>query len=88
MQRTSAKSSTYLPGKNQKNAAQNAVSLLGLMSIPEIDIDPVSNAVRTAAGENVSIFIDYVPATKEDLQGMKTTDSERPICHQFHHAEI
>ena len=77
MQRTSAKSSTYLPGKNQKNAAQNAVSLLGLMSIPEIDIDPVSNVVKTAAGEDVSIFIDFVPATKEDLQGMKTTDVKK-----------
>lgn len=72
------------------------------MSIPEIEIDPVSNAVKTAAGDNVSIFIDFIPATKEDLQGMKTTDvkkwsititpktpfSKRPICHQFHHAEI
>ncbi len=77
MQRTSAKSSTYLPGKNQKNAAKNAVSLLGLMSIPEIEIDPVSNAVKTAAGDNVSIFIDFIPATKEDLQGMKTTDVKK-----------
>ena len=67
-QRINAEVSTYIPMARQKNAAQNAVALLSQMSIPQIDVDPVSQAVKTAHGQNVSIFIDYVPATSEDLR--------------------
>lgn len=63
MQRINAEVSTYIPMARQKNAAQNAVSLLSMMSIPQISVDPVSQAVQTAHGQNVSIFIDYLPAT-------------------------
>ena len=66
----------------QKNAAQNAVALLSQMSIPQIDVDPVSQAVKTAHGQNVSIFIDYVPATTEDLKGMKTQDVKKVEYYQ------
>ena len=76
-QRINAEVSTYIPMARQKNAAQNAVALLSQMSIPQIDVDPVSQAVKTAHGQNVSIFIDYVPATSEDLKGMKTQDVKR-----------
>ena len=77
MQRTNAEVSTYIPVARQKNASQNAVQLLSMMSIPQISVDPVSQAVQTAHGENVSIFIDYLPATSEDLKGMKTQDVKK-----------
>lgn len=77
MQRINAEVSTYIPMARQKNAAQNAVSLLSMMSIPQISVDPVSQAVQTAHGQNVSIFIDYLPATTEDLSGMKTQDVKK-----------
>lgn len=67
MQRINAEVSTYIPMARQKNAAQNAVSLLSMMSIPQISVDPVSQAVQTAHGQNVSIFIDYLPATAFDF---------------------
>ncbi len=67
-QRINGEVSTYIPLARQKNAAQNAISLLSQMSIPQIDVDPISQAVKTAHGQNVSIFIDYIPATAEDLQ--------------------
>lgn len=56
-QRINAEVSTYIPMTRQKNAAQNAVSLLSMMSIPQISVDPASQAVQTAHGQNVSIFI-------------------------------
>ena len=43
-QRLNAEVSTYIPMARQKNAAQNAVSLLSMMSIPQISVDPVSQA--------------------------------------------
>lgn len=76
-QRINAEVSTYIPMTRQKNAAQNAVSLLSMMSIPQISVDPVNQAVQTAHGQNVSIFIDYLPATAEDLSGMRTQDVKK-----------
>lgn len=76
-QRTNAEVSTYIPMIRQKNSAQNAVSLLYQMSIPQISVDPVSQAIQTAHGQNVSVFIDYIPATSEDLKGMKTQDVKK-----------
>lgn len=76
-QRTNADVSTYIPMSRQKNAAQNAVSLLAQMSIPQIDVDPVSMAVTNTQGQNVALFIDYLPATTQDLQGLKTQDVKK-----------
>ena len=42
----------------QKNAAADAISLLSQMAIPQIEVDPISQAVKTASGQGVSIFIE------------------------------
>lgn len=76
-QRTSAKLSTYYPVIRQKNAAKDAVSLLAQMAIPQINVDPVSKVVRTASGQEVRVFIDFLPATPQDLQGMRTQDVKK-----------
>lgn len=76
-QRINAEVSTYIPMARQKSAAQNAVSLLSMMAIPQISVDPVTKTVQTAHGQSVSIFIDYVAATAEDLSGMRTQDVKR-----------
>lgn len=76
-QRLNSEVSTYIPMARQKNSAQNGVALLSQMSIPQIDVDPINLAVKTAHGQNVSIFIDYIPATSADLQGMKTQDVKK-----------
>ncbi|MCM1448799.1 MAG: hypothetical protein NC082_00500 [Clostridiales bacterium] len=76
-QKTNVEVSTYIPMARQKNSAQNAVALLSQMSIPQIDVDPINLAVKTAHGQDVSIFIDYIPATSADLQGMKTQDVKK-----------
>ncbi len=76
-QRINAEVSTYIPMSRQKNAAQNAVSLLSQMSIPQISVDPVSQTIQTAHGQNVSVFIDFIPTTSEDLKGMRTQDVKK-----------
>lgn len=84
-QKTSSRISTYIPLARQKNAAADAIALLKQMAIPQIDVDPISKAVRTASGQNVPIFIGFLPATIQDLQGMRTQlghdDSLDPIFH-------
>ena len=76
-QRTSSNISTYIPMARQKNAAADAISLLSQMAIPQIEVDPISQAIKTASGQGVSIFIDFLPATKQDLQGMRTQDVKK-----------
>ena len=74
MQRTSPTSATYTPTGKQKNASQNAIDLLRQMAIPQIQINPVSDAVTDNAGEEVAIFINYLEASKEEMEGLRTPD--------------
>lgn len=76
-QRVSSNISTYIPLGRQKDAAADAISLLSQMAIPQIEVDPLSQAVKTASGQSVSIFINFLPATRQDLQGMKTQDVKK-----------
>lgn len=73
-QRTSSKITTYIPMARQKNAAADAVSLLNQMAIPQLVVNPSDMSVQTVSGQEVSIFIDYVAATEQDLRGMRTMD--------------
>lgn len=80
---TSSNLSTYIPVARQKDAAADAISLLSQMAIPQIEVDPVSQFVRTASGQSVAVFIDYHPAMPQDLQGMRTQDVRKVEYHLF-----
>ncbi len=73
----------YTPDKRTKKLAMNAVSLLELMAIPQLDITPGSLDVKMIGNRNVSIFIDYVPATEADLRGLRTQDVLRVEVLQY-----
>lgn len=73
-QYTTPTSTVYVPTKRQKNAAQNAVDLLRQMSIPQLQIDPMTEAVTDNGGIEVSIFINWLPASKEEMEGLRTAD--------------
>lgn len=77
MQQTSATSSTYIPNKKQKSSAQNAVDLLQQLAIPQITINLVDNAVTTLSGQNVAIYINYLPASSQEIEGLLTSDVRR-----------
>lgn len=73
-QQTSSRKSTYIPLTRQKNSAADAVALLSQMGIPQLDVNPASKEVKTISGQPVTIFIDHLPATSQDLSGMRTSD--------------
>ena len=83
MQRTSSTSTTYIPTSKQKNASQNAVDLLRQMAIPQIQINPVSEAVTDNAGGEVAIFINYLEASKEEMEGLRTPDVKKVEYFEF-----
>lgn len=77
MQRTGASTSTYIPNGKQKSSAQNAIDLLRQLAIPQININLVDNAVTTPSGQNVAVYINYVPASDEEIGGIRTSDVRR-----------
>ena len=77
MQEASPTFTTYTPTAKQKTASQNALDLLRQLAIPQIQINPIENAVTDNAGEEVAIFINYLPAAKEEMEGLRTADVRR-----------
>ncbi|WP_211833678.1 hypothetical protein, partial [Porphyromonas levii] len=77
MQKTSAQSSVITPTMRQKDSAQNAIDLLRMIAMPQININLMSNAITTQTGAGVALFINYIPASKEDIEGLLTTDVRR-----------
>lgn len=77
MQQTGASSSTYIPTGRQRTSAQNAIDLLRQLAIPQININLVDNAVSTPSGQNVAVFINYMPASAEEIEGILTSDVRR-----------
>lgn len=77
MHRTNASSSTYTPTVSQKASAQNAIDLLKQLGIPQISINLMDDKVTTLSGQNVAIYINYIPASSEEMEGISTSDVRR-----------
>lgn len=82
LQRTSPVVSTFIPTKRQKNSAQTGTELLDHMAIPQLGL--VSGfTVTTNSGQAVDLFIDYVPASEQDLSGMRMSDVKKVEYYDF-----
>lgn len=66
--------SVYLPTKTQKKSAQTAQDLIQRMAIPQLAVD---EDIKTNTGQQVDIYIDYVPATGNELTGILVSDVKR-----------
>ena len=64
----------YTPDKRMKRQAADASKLLQAMQIPQLVVNPISKGITTLSGKSVSMFIDYVPATDDDLSGLRPED--------------
>lgn len=76
LQSTSATVSTYIPTSKQKNSSQTATELLNRMAIPQLSLG-MGNSIKTTSGKAVNIFIDFLPASEQDLTGMRMADVKK-----------
>ncbi|MCX4292684.1 MAG: hypothetical protein OSJ56_01320 [Prevotella sp.] len=74
LQHTSATGTTYIPTSRQKNSAQSAMDLLKVMGIPQIRVNPIDEKVTDNFGGDVGIYINYLQASKEEMDGLRTAD--------------
>lgn len=72
--------SVYLPTAKQKKSSQTAQDLINRMAIPQLRID---EDIKTASGQTVDIFIDFVPATENELNGILVNDVKRVEYYNF-----
>ncbi len=62
----------YMPGKKVKEHSYDVASLLQNMMIPQVRV--VDGSISTLAGSAYSIYIDYVPATENDMKALRPQD--------------
>lgn len=92
-QRADAAKTVYIPTANQKSTAAGGISLLAAMNIPQLSVNPIAETVKTADNQGVSLFINYHPATDEDVSGLNTSDVKRveyldyPVDPRFRRAQ-
>ena len=75
-QNISASVSTYFPTLKQKNASQSGIDLLNRMAIPQLALG-AGTKINTVSNKSVGVFIDWLPATTDDLKNMRTTDVKK-----------
>lgn len=68
--------SIFTPTSRQKNASLSGSDLINNMAIPQLGMSG-SSGIVTNTGKPVSVFIDYIPASEDDLRAMRIADVRR-----------
>ncbi len=63
----------YIPTQRQKNASQSGDELLSHMAIPQLGIIS-GGSITTNSGRSVAVYIDYLPASDNELKAMNVKD--------------
>lgn len=74
LSQTSTDKTIYRPTQRQKNASQTAIDLLRYLAIPQININLVDESVTTLTGREIAIYVNGLPASSEELEGLRTAD--------------
>lgn len=82
LQQTSARKSTFIPTNRQKNASQTGAELIERMGIPQLRV-LTDGRIETNSGKNVAVFIDFIPASDNDLKVMRMADVKRIEYYEY-----
>lgn len=65
---------SVIPNTNQKKAAYDCYDLVRRLGIPQLDMHPGDESIKTITGASVATFINYQPATAYDVAGLNPKD--------------
>lgn len=82
-QHAGSEKTVYIPDNRQRSAASDGVSLLARMNIPQLDVNPLSETVKTVDSQGVSLFINYHQASREDVAGINPQNVKRVEYYDF-----
>lgn len=68
---------SYLPTRKQVNGANNGVMLLFNMMLPQLDVSPMDNSVKTVDNSSLAIFVDGRQADAGELSRLRPKDIAR-----------
>lgn len=74
---------TFIPTTNEKKISAGGIALLQNMAIPTVVVAPIDNSVRTIDGEAVATYIDFLPATQNELNSLRTMDVARVEVYDY-----
>lgn len=66
--------SRFYPSASEKRLASDGFGVLRNMAVPDLKIDPVTNSVKNAFGDEVALFVDSLPADRQQIAGLNTAD--------------
>lgn len=72
----------FIPTTRQKNASQTGADLIDHIGIPQLRTS-LSGEIKTISGNEVGVFIDYLPASAEDLKAMRMADVRRVEYYEY-----
>lgn len=76
-QRTESARTVYIPDQRQRAAASDGISLLARMNIVQLNVNPLSETVKTASNQEASLFIDFQAASREDVAALDPSTVKR-----------
>ena len=68
------KKMTLVPTPRDKKFASDGIGILQNMALPNVVVDPRTRAVTNAAGVGYTFFIDYVPASGQQVSDIRPQD--------------
>ena len=65
------------PSKRDKRFAAGGIDVLSNMNIPDVIVNPITKEATSAGGETISMFIDFLPASAQQIREIRPQDIER-----------
>lgn len=67
----------FIPTDKDKKISDGGYALLRNLSIPTLSISLMDNSIKTILGEGVSVYVDYLPASEEQIMNIRAGDIKR-----------
>ncbi len=63
-----------VPTERDKRISADGAALIRNMAVADLNVSPIDNTITTVSGDAVTTFIDYLPATDDDLRNIRSAN--------------